>query len=73
METLKEKSKKQTTENLLQYYSNAKNTYMQCGGHFKAEKNYFFMTTYAEELISRGINVENAELPIGEFNGEGCY
>jgi hypothetical protein len=73
METLQEKSKQQTTENLMQYYSNAKNTYMQCGGHFKAEKNHFFMDTYADELLSRGINVENVELPEGIFNGDGSY
>ena len=73
METIKDLSKKQTTENLLQFYANAQATWFECSGNFKSGKNRFFMDTYAGELKERGIDVDKVELPLGQWNGEGSY
>ena len=73
METIKDFSKKQTTANLLQFYANAQVTWFECSGNFKSSQNKFFMDAYVDELQSRGINLEEVELPIGEWNGDGSY
>lgn len=77
--------KKISSNDLLQFYSNADST-CSCGGHFKGMRNEQLREEYALELRKRGINVpkdlnekldksfkSNIEIPVGIFNGKGSF
>lgn len=77
------RNNKLSTEQLLQFYANAKST-ASCGGHWKGERNDCLYESYALQLRERGIYVPkdipeilnksfiiNVDVPKGIFNGEG--
>jgi len=75
------KIKELSTETLLQYYANARET-SSAGGHYKSQMNERAAKEYSEELKRREILVPedvfsevvaNVEIPKGIFNGDGSF
>ena len=58
------------TETLIAVYKNAFTTYLQCGGHSKAERNLRIAGKYLAEIRRRGLDVPEGK---GVFNGPGSY
>lgn len=57
-----------TAEELQNRYANAHLTYMQAGGHGKADRNKAAYEAYLAALRSRGGDTDNRD---GVFNGAG--
>lgn len=64
-----------STEKLLAYLANAYATYLQCGGHHKANMNEMKVKKYKAQLDERKTRYpSDKDLgEIGVFNGDGAY
>ena len=61
------------TEDLFQFYANAKATFHHALGHNKGHKNEVLMKLYADELTRRHLVVHKSAAESGVFNGKGSY
>jgi len=59
------------TDTLLQHYANARATWLECGGHGKAEMNRQAVEALRAELESRGYTENQMNAIEGHFNGDG--